>query len=783
MFRYGLSLLMVLLFCSGQRSLAITYYVSPAGNDTNNGTSLSSPFRTVQRALDVVNAGDQIYIRGGIYRERPRLRTSGASGQRILISAYANEVPIIDGSKEVGEWSLHEESIYRAQVLSIETIPGHPNYGNPVRVGHVILDLNKLTRVNSYEEMSVGSFYQSNDLSTLYVWTLNNDSPANHMVGIIKAFTSDKDWNEPSLFYSNVADHVTIRGLVFQHASGYGFFTHGSHQLVSHCVFRFTSGNGFTFSEGSDNEISDCEVYETVLENWPRNPSPTYPWGGALAIRGGSHGRVLRNRVHHNHGEGITLGGTHVPVYAASYMLVEDNIAHDNYSVQIYLHGVHHCRINRNLCYNTASSYSTTDMRTIPGITVGLESLHPEYGDLENDTLTNNFVINAHVGFGYFRDAPAGLKHFYVANNAFINCKWVCIWVDHGTHVGNIFRNNILYKTGWWDIIEVSDANDTIFDNNGFYNAEGDQIFVWNGVKYYSFNAWKNASGQGAASFFANPRFKNVIVTDVFSNFRFVDVDPSNYDLANNSPCRDAGQTIAFLHSDYWGLPRPQGTAFDMGAAEHPVSDFFAQIRAWLQGPFTGNRMRNTLSPLMPINSPYAEDPRTVTNIPANAVDWILLQLINTDGNTISANYSFFIREDGYLMDETGNNRIALTGIAEGDYYISLKHRNHLSVKSRSTIHVGPSATAFFDFTTSAHQYANMNSYWQLGNGQYALCGGDINADGWLTTRDYVLYYNQHHNHATGYTTADVNFDGEVDSQDYAIWLQNAQMGKNNHEL
>jgi len=42
------------------------YYVSPAGSDSNLGTS-SRPFRTIQRAADVVNPGDTVVVADGMY--------------------------------------------------------------------------------------------------------------------------------------------------------------------------------------------------------------------------------------------------------------------------------------------------------------------------------------------------------------------------------------------------------------------------------------------------------------------------------------------------------------------------------------------------------------------------------------------------------------------------------------------------------------------------------------------------------------------------------------------
>jgi len=76
-----------------QQAYAATYYVSPNGSDTNNGTSLSTPVKTIRQALSKAwSSGDIIYVRGGTYVEAVSISQSG-----ITLSAYQGELPVIDG--------------------------------------------------------------------------------------------------------------------------------------------------------------------------------------------------------------------------------------------------------------------------------------------------------------------------------------------------------------------------------------------------------------------------------------------------------------------------------------------------------------------------------------------------------------------------------------------------------------------------------------------------------------------------------------------------------------
>ncbi|WP_010182949.1 T9SS type A sorting domain-containing protein [Aquimarina agarilytica] len=74
-------------------------YVAKNGSNSNNGTK-NSPFKTIQKAADVVQAGDVIFIRRGVYKEKITVRKSGTAGKWIKIKAYPGDEKkaIIDGT-------------------------------------------------------------------------------------------------------------------------------------------------------------------------------------------------------------------------------------------------------------------------------------------------------------------------------------------------------------------------------------------------------------------------------------------------------------------------------------------------------------------------------------------------------------------------------------------------------------------------------------------------------------------------------------------------------------
>ncbi|MBM7565786.1 carbohydrate-binding protein [Paenibacillus sacheonensis] len=92
---------------------ASNYYVAPSGSDGNNGTSLGTPFKTIQKAASVAAAGDTVYIRGGTYRETVTPANSGTTGSPIEYKAYQGEDVLISGLDAVNtSWTNYTGNIY-----------------------------------------------------------------------------------------------------------------------------------------------------------------------------------------------------------------------------------------------------------------------------------------------------------------------------------------------------------------------------------------------------------------------------------------------------------------------------------------------------------------------------------------------------------------------------------------------------------------------------------------------------------------------------------------------
>lgn len=93
------------------------YYVATNGKDSNKGT-LESPFKSIQKAIDIMKAGDVCNIRGGIYHEIIKVNdVHGTSKKPLIIKAYNKEKVILDGSEKIkASWSKHKGNIYKTKL-------------------------------------------------------------------------------------------------------------------------------------------------------------------------------------------------------------------------------------------------------------------------------------------------------------------------------------------------------------------------------------------------------------------------------------------------------------------------------------------------------------------------------------------------------------------------------------------------------------------------------------------------------------------------------------------
>jgi len=192
------------------------------------------------------------------------------------------------------------------------------------------------------------------------------------------------------------------------------------------------------------------------------------------------------------------------------------------------------------------------------------------------------------------------------------------------------------------------------------------------------------------------------------------------------------------------------------------------QAKVVLEGPFnpgTGLMSSELRSNgYIPTTSPYADDQRTVSSIPSDIIDWVLVQLRSTPTGPAVASRSAFLRDDGRIVADDGTTTHIGMPITPGSYYLVVRHRNHLAIMSANAVTLGNSSSTLHDFSTGQSQAAGSFPMTQVSSGVFAMYAGDGNASGIVTAADANNVFGVLN--ATGYNLNDITLSGIVTAAD-----------------
>jgi len=189
-------------------------------------------------------------------------------------------------------------------------------------------------------------------------------------------------------------------------------------------------------------------------------------------------------------------------------------------------------------------------------------------------------------------------------------------------------------------------------------------------------------------------------------------------------------------------------------------------------------------------------DPLTVlaNNGVNSIVDWVFLELRNKLDNTqVLATRSALLQRDGDIVDVDGTSEVLFPNSYKDDYYLVVRHRNHLGAMTATAVDFtndamvvdfsDPLMATFGTSTTSARRLLEPNVY-GLRAGNTNMKANDLNFqvlyNGDLNDRTPILTrigFATPLNVVTGYYLEDVNLDGNVkyngDFNDRVIILNN----------
>ena len=160
-------------------------------------------------------------------------------------------------------------------------------------------------------------------------------------------------------------------------------------------------------------------------------------------------------------------------------------------------------------------------------------------------------------------------------------------------------------------------------------------------------------------------------------------------------------------------------------------------------------------------------------------VDWVWVELRDAANSAqILGASAALLQRDGDVVDTDGSTAVKFPGLPSGDYFLTIRHRNHLPIMSADSVYLDLENGINYDFTI-ANSYAEVFSFGQkeiqpniwvmyAGNGDQFENADVVDING----KDKA-FYSQFNGNSGIYHNADYNLDADVNGQDKTILSPN----------
>jgi hypothetical protein len=531
-------IMLLMLFFSFKMAFATSYYIdSVGGDDSDNGTSQDSAWKTVAK-VNVANFSPGDYVlfkRGGSWREQLNISCTGNSSDSILFSGYGSgSNPLIIRSELFnGTWENHSinasHSIYRfATSMFSRGITDDGLRKADVYVGSAGANNTLNDNTTGYR---LGYLYYRKDIGDIGVVEYGARTHGIYFFNASYVILDGIDaqgtggsvgYSDKSnlIFVSQLSHDITIQNSILHISNQACLYTNktSNYRIVNVTTYDcattgiFVSGNGYVLNSTVYN-VGNLEDDSGDL--------------GGIGLHDGP--AVIDGNEVYNNGHNTTSADYSISVWGPNCSVnVTRNYIHDigTGGIQYAVPNDSKVAETHYVAYNIIRNYGYTDVEMLDGKSAAISLNH------YNISVFNNLILD-----GGNNIYSAGIYVRYNASNLNIS-------------------NNLLYNNTKPDIKFHRNASITFFDTifcdyNIFYRVGAGSWYL-NGTTVTTLAAWQNASGKDNNSLFSDPNF----------------VSSSNYHLLINSPALNTGLNTGFLF-DFENNPVPSGGLYDIGAYEY----------------------------------------------------------------------------------------------------------------------------------------------------------------------------------------------------------------------
>jgi len=414
-----------LLLCASYLSVAaVTLHVDPKGEDQGDGSE-AKPFRTIQRAADLAQAGDVVLVAPGIYRERIAPPRGGNDGAPITFRSSVKHGAIVRGSDAwAPQWRKLSAGLYAGKVdEALFTDTAHRDGANPFRIASSSTPYGREGKPEAERKYPKSDPKLSFNLGQVFV----DDECYVQEPDEVKHKTLAKSWRY-------VDGELTIH--------------FADDQPAAHKVELTTKRRLFAPHQRQlQHIVVDGFTFERCGNQYPTNfweaEHPEWQQAGMVGTRSGKHWIIRDNVIRFANGIGLDLGnegaefadlesGDNGRATGARGHLVEGNVISDNGAAGTASYNAPSLTIRGNIVERNNRLMFTGKKRWE---SAGIKLHHPSHSVIEGNLVRNNYV------------------------------QWG-LWLDGGAGEGTVIRNNVCVRQGVGIDFEIGDAKPAIVEGN-----------------------------------------------------------------------------------------------------------------------------------------------------------------------------------------------------------------------------------------------------------------------------------------------------------------------------
>ncbi len=438
----------LLLFASFTHAKGQNVYVSTGGDNVSNDGSISSPWQTIQYAIDNTNSGQTINVRAGVYHEKVKFSGNSDSGSSsagyVTLKNYSSETVILDGSglnpsEREGMISITNASYIKIIGFEIRNFDINNNADTPLGIfvegasHHIEIRNNKI-----HDIVSTGSnggahgigIFGTNASTAIHTLTIDSN----------EIFNCTLRWSEAMVLNGNVRNFVVSNNSVHD---------------VDNIAYDFIGFEEECASCGTSNynnldQARDGEVYSNIAYNIDTKNNPVYNNVRSAAgfyVDGGMD-IVFDGNISHHNNLGFELASEKVGK-STSNITIRNNFIYLNHVLGIATGGFENnagnadnCTIvNNTLYHNNNTNRSIDDW----GAEILLQSNN------HNNVYKNNIIY-----------ADANRPRVLIGGS------------QNGGNTGNQFDYNLYYGSS----VGLAPGNNSITGNPSLINPNGGDLHI-----------------------------------------------------------------------------------------------------------------------------------------------------------------------------------------------------------------------------------------------------------------------------------------------------------------